>query len=1568
MAKLKNIFETAFTVSGLNNLRRAKKETQEYAEAVDNVGQESIRASNASAAAGRRFSSQARGLGGFVGIYAGAAASVFALSQAYETLSRAARVDTTIAGTRALARAVGSSADEILSNIDKITAGQLSIAQSAEIANVALSAGFNSEQISSLTEVALKASRALGRDLTDSFNRIVRGVAKLEPELLDELGIFTKLGPATEKYAENLGVAVTSLTEFQRRQAFANAAIEEGSRKFGLIQVSTESSQASLERLAASFSNLTQKATSVLANTLAPVIDVITSSFGNLYSVLTLIGTIVFRNLGKEAAFVLTGVVENIKQAEANTARYKSEVQNLQKAFDDLAGKTPDVKGRKISIEEFFKAEGGRGFVGLGREENIAAREAVKRAAGGRITSFAQLTKDIEVLKKVEKAEESYQRKIERSNKTAEQKNKLLDQSAARQLAAAEILGAFEGKVEAATRKTRIFGAATFALGKAFNFFSKAATIAGASLNWVFLLGGIAQTVGSFFGVDVLGSVVSFFKNLGEASKEAKSGIEGIAVAAINARQADIKNLGFSEEDLKNIKNRAQELIETNRDLNKNLTQEGISQETFKSVTKPIEEDINSLILAGTGLQLVTKTYAQTGRTSIELTGTINQESQRLAGTLVDLAQQYAKAETEAEKFAITIAAAAIREGAQGFASIIGQLSKITGIPTDELAKSISNLKDETSDFLKVNGIVVGQVVKGQASLFDSTKKLAGAYFLYEGASDRLNKSLASGRASGEAASQEFEAVRTTLERLNKEIEKTVGPGDLFVSIETLDALEVRRKALEAQKNEVFALIKAEQNLAGIRKTYSKEIQAFSDLQTSGLVTNGKIAQSEKEIQINRLKNLEATISTGAEAEKILKEGLEIDDARLSTLNKQKEAAQEAFKAAIGGSITLIQETRNLNKELDKRTTSLQEEIRLLVLQNTVAKARLAIESETSRQRIEQERSQREISILQVRLDLAKQEADKIKQLFDLTKKRAEAERELADATTKRVSSEASLAATRLQVSRAATIRGLRRQEQQQELFSGLFSGADRVALQRTIAREEYELQKDILNEKSRIAQEEYFNALNALNRRESDLQTEALNQAALQANREKQYSIEQQIVDKQQQLAKKKLQDEQALNRLRQGEIQAQKDLQEAEININRDQRLQELEDIKDRYDLLRLQADIFTKILAAEETLVNKRAEIEGVQATSISKIVEELNKTTEELGKEGELEQKFKRITTLINETADKQLSLVRDEASVRSGIIQSQIDAGQEALRDTETQQGLENELRKAKIDSERIEQDETKKTLQLKLDAIEQERIAIKNNFSEEALRRKDELETLEDGYQRRITELNAQEDKTRQLGSSISGLIENRVGQGFEDLFDAIASGTLTLQNFKQGVLSLFRELLADIAKEVFRQTVTQPVSQGIGSIFGGIVSSIVGIGSVSNIGPTGATFAEELVGGVRPLTNGGSVEKTGSIQRFADGGGVQLRDSVPALLEPGEFVIRKPIVNKVGAQNLEQLNATGKMGGAQNIKVEVQNSGTPKEAQQGPISFDGEKAVVKIILNDLKNNGPIKKTLRGTM
>ena len=72
---------------------------------------------------------------------------------------------------------------------------------------------------------------------------------------------------------------------------------------------------------------------------------------------------------------------------------------------------------------------------------------------------------------------------------------------------------------------------------------------------------------------------------------------------------------------------------------------------------------------------------------------------------------------------------------------------------------------------------------------------------------------------------------------------------------------------------------------------------------------------------------------------------------------------------------------------------------------------------------------------------------------------------------------------------------------------------------------------------------------------------------------------------------------------------------------------------------------------------------------------------------------------------------------------------------------------------------------------------------------------------------------------------------------------------------------------------------------------------------------------------------------------------------------------MKKSAVKAMGADNMAMMNATGKGG---NVVVNINNQGTPQEAQASQPTFDGEKYVIDIVTRDLRNNGPIRKSLRG--
>ena len=115
------------------------KKLDQVGKATAGVGRAQTRLGQASASAGRQFSAQASGLGGLVAAYAGAAATIFAITAAFGALNNAARAEQTITGVNALANAIGESGPKIIKGLQEITKGQLSIVQTAELANLALS-------------------------------------------------------------------------------------------------------------------------------------------------------------------------------------------------------------------------------------------------------------------------------------------------------------------------------------------------------------------------------------------------------------------------------------------------------------------------------------------------------------------------------------------------------------------------------------------------------------------------------------------------------------------------------------------------------------------------------------------------------------------------------------------------------------------------------------------------------------------------------------------------------------------------------------------------------------------------------------------------------------------------------------------------------------------------------------------------------------------------------------------------------------------------------------------------------------------------------------------------------------------------------------------------------------------------------------------------------------------------------------------------------------------------------------------------------------------------------------
>lgn len=213
--------------------------SQAYGQELIDYGRARAGRAGTTGASARDFAQEAQGLGGLVRLYAMYAANVFAVSAAFTALSAAQDTANMIKGLNQLGESSGVALGTLSKQLVKVTDGAVSLREAMEATVKAQSSGMISKDILRMGEVAKKASQALGVNMSDALSRISRGITKLEPELLDELGIFTRIDPAVRAYAKSIGKTTAELSQFERQMAFSNAVLKEGESKFSEVNIET---------------------------------------------------------------------------------------------------------------------------------------------------------------------------------------------------------------------------------------------------------------------------------------------------------------------------------------------------------------------------------------------------------------------------------------------------------------------------------------------------------------------------------------------------------------------------------------------------------------------------------------------------------------------------------------------------------------------------------------------------------------------------------------------------------------------------------------------------------------------------------------------------------------------------------------------------------------------------------------------------------------------------------------------------------------------------------------------------------------------------------------------------------------------------------------------------------------------------------------------------------------------------------------------------------------------------------------------------------------------------------
>ena len=354
------------------NIKVVQKDVDKLAKSVNKTGQAHENASGkqdkfnkgakgvagATANGTKAFSKMRNEIGGgssgLVGAYATLAANIFAATALFGALQKAAQVETLLKGVEQLGISSGTNIAILAEGLREATGSAISLDQALRTASFGTSAGFDSSTLEQLTSIAKKAAIALGRDVGDSVDRLVRGVAKLEPEILDELGLIVRLKDATEAYASSVGKTANQLTVFERSQAFANATIQQGLDKYASVDDSISSNP--YDKLSASLQDLAKNFLNIINTVLGPFISFLAENkiaLGAFIVVLT-------QGILRQALPALTNLASKAKEAagdallavQANDKQFKKMKTSANKAIKSVTGVSKAEKEFIASIRK----------------------------------------------------------------------------------------------------------------------------------------------------------------------------------------------------------------------------------------------------------------------------------------------------------------------------------------------------------------------------------------------------------------------------------------------------------------------------------------------------------------------------------------------------------------------------------------------------------------------------------------------------------------------------------------------------------------------------------------------------------------------------------------------------------------------------------------------------------------------------------------------------------------------------------------------------------------------------------------------------------------------------------------------------------------------------------------------------------------------------------------------------------------------------------------------------------------------------------------------------------------
>jgi hypothetical protein len=372
----KNKVQIDVTVNDKGTTKKVALEAKKAATNLDSTAKSAGQAdrkikgvAQASSGATKNFSKMSQGMGGLVGIYATLAAQAFALSAAYEFLKRVGDLKVLKDSQIAYASSTGIAITSLTTKIRLASEGMLNFEDSSRAAAIGLSSGLSSGQLTKLAEGAASVSKVLGRDITDSFDRLIRGVTKAEPELLDELGIILRLESAKKKYAISIGKTVSQLSLLEEKQAVLVEVQEQLDQKFSGTTKAIDIQGNAIKKFGVAFNDVFVSFAELIGPAVTIAANFFAKNITSLIAAISLFALVLVRSM-------LPNLDEFGKKAVANAKAAKKAFEDSSASFKQMEKASKGADTAKVAVSGIKGAKPGSGIYALQNDEFVNKRKA----------------------------------------------------------------------------------------------------------------------------------------------------------------------------------------------------------------------------------------------------------------------------------------------------------------------------------------------------------------------------------------------------------------------------------------------------------------------------------------------------------------------------------------------------------------------------------------------------------------------------------------------------------------------------------------------------------------------------------------------------------------------------------------------------------------------------------------------------------------------------------------------------------------------------------------------------------------------------------------------------------------------------------------------------------------------------------------------------------------------------------------------------------------------------------------------------------------------------------------